>query len=284
VSRHESHNLILPFGRNSMNRTASSNSIVREATKAFLAVVVLSAFASPVLAQSLPYSTVRNPLIDGAPDSPAMTAPLEGQPPPVGDGPTPAPEIPGMLGSPDAPPTMVDVPQVMGGDITDINSALAGSLIPPPSTPGIDPSNINGSSGGVGLSVAGGTIGGTNSSGVLASPVAIGNINANGGIPDLGAPTTRWAAQRSFDYGRNQSVVNNNASGYGDYGQRLPLMPNLKMQPSYSQDGPRTLNTAAIGQPIRVGNFPNAQATTDLYGNRSNFNPNYPSQMTIAPY
>jgi hypothetical protein len=181
---------------------------------------------------------------------------------------------------------MVDVPQVMGDadGLAQVNAAVAGSLVPPPSTPGIDPTNINGSSGGVGLSVAGGTISGTNSSGVLASPVATGNINAAGGLPNLNAPTTRWAAQRSFDYGRNANVVSNNASGYGDFGQRLPLMPNLKMQPSYSADGPRTLYTPTIGQPVRAENFPNAQATTDLYGNRTNFNPNYPSQMTIAPY
>ncbi len=267
-----------------MDRTAASISIVREATKAFFAVVMLGVFASPVLAQDLPYSTLRNPLIQGAPDSPAFTAPAEGQPPPIGDGDTPALEIPGMLGDPLPPPTDVTVPQTMGNDKDTVNQALAGVLQPPPSTQGTDPTNINGSSGGVGLSVAGGTIDGTNSNGVLASPVGTGNINANGGIPDLGAPTTRWAAQRSFDYGRNQNVVNNNASGYGDYGQRLPDMPNLKMQPSYSQDGPRQLNTAAIGQPIRGPNFPNAQATTDLYGNRTNFNPNYQSQMTIAPY
>ena len=168
--------------------------------------------------------------------------------------------------------------------ITDINAALAGSLIPPPSTTGIDPTNINGSSGGVGLSVAGGTISGTNSNGVLRSPVATGTVNTNGGLPDMGAPTTRWAAQRSYDYGRNQNVVNSNASGYQDFGQRLPDMPNLKMQPSYSQDGPRQLYTAQIGQPVRAPSMTNAQATTDLYGNRSNFNPNYPSNMTIAPY
>jgi hypothetical protein len=267
-----------------MERKDAGKLIVKEAMKAFLAVVVLGAFATPVLAQQLPYSTLRNPLIEGAPTAPAMYAPDQGQPPPIGDGSDPPLVTPGMLGDPDPPPTMVTVPQVMGGDITDINAALDGSLTPPPSTLGVDPTNINGSSGGVGLSVPGGTIDGTNSSGVLAAPVATGNINPNGGIPELGAPTTRWAAQRSYDYGRNQNVVNNNASGLVDFGQLLPNMPNLKMQPSYSQDGPRPLNTAAIGQPIRAGNFPNAQATTDLYGNRTNFNPNYQSQMTIAPY
>jgi len=215
-----------------------------------------------------------------------MSAPYQGDPPPIGDGDVPNPEIPGMLGDPIAPPTMVDVPQVMGDPDSkaQINDALSGYLTPPPSTPGIDPTNINGSSGGVGLSVAGGTIDGTNSQGVLASPVGTGNINADGGIPDLGAPTARWAAQRSYDYGRNQNVVSNNASGYGDFGQRLPDMPNLKMTPQYSQDGPRTIYTPAIGQPVRAPNMTNAQATQELYGSRFNFNPNYPSQMTIAPY
>ena len=255
-----------------MNRTPRNQSIVREAARAFLAVVVLGtafgiASINAASAQQLPYNTVRNPLIQYAPNAPAGTTPDAGDPPPIGSGSVPFPVTPGMSGSDYAPPTMVTVPQVMGGDITDINSALSGSLVTPPSTPGTDPGNINGASGGAGL----------------AAPVGTGNVSSGGGL-NFSAPTTRWAAQRSFDYGRNVNVVNQNASGLADFGELLPNKPNLKMQPSYSQDGPRQLYQAAIGQPIRAENFPNAQATTDLYGQRTNFNPNYQSQMTIAPY
>ena len=250
-----------------MNRPATSQANALRAAKALLstaAVVVAIALAAPANAQ---YSSVRNPLIEGQPSAPAFQPPALGDPPPVGSGDIPPAVTPGMLGGPDQPPSDIYVPQAMGGDKDAINSAVAGSLTPPPSTQGADPGNINGSSGGYGLQ----------------APVGTGNIDSGGGI-SFSAPTTRWAAQRSTDYGRNQNRVNQNASGLADYGQRLPDMPNLKMMPQYSQDGPRPLYQAALDQPIRASNFSNAQATTDLYGNRSQFNAQYRQQMTIAPY
>jgi hypothetical protein len=250
-----------------MNGTATSKTIVKEATKAFLAVVVLGSLSTPAFAQSQ-YTTLRQPLIEGQPSAAPFQAPALGDPPPIGSGDVPPMEITGMPGSPVAPPSAVAVPPVMGGDITSVNAAVAGYLTPPPSTPGADPGNINGSSGGYGLQ----------------APVGTGNINAGGGI-SFSAPTTRWAAQRSTDYGRNQNRVNQTASGLGDFGERLPDKPNLKMMPQFSQDGPRPLYQAALGQPIRGSStLTNAQAMTDLYGNRIKFNAQYNSQMTIAPY
>ena len=248
-----------------MKTQALSQAIVKEATKAFLAVVMLSVTvnAGPASAQ---FTTLRTPLIYGADSAPAFAPPYEGQPPPVGSGFVPPMVTPGDWGSPEAPPTQVYVPPTIGGDKATVNDYVMGALEPPPSTPGADYGNINGSSGGMGLQ----------------APVGTGNINPQGGI-SFDAPTTRWQAQRSMDYGRNVNVRNQNASRLADFGERLPEKPDLKMMPQFSQDGPRQLYVPEIGQPSRAGNYPDAQATTDLHGNRTNFS-QYQSQMTIAPY
>ncbi|MBU6450707.1 MAG: hypothetical protein KGS72_02935 [Cyanobacteria bacterium REEB67] len=248
-----------------MNGTVTSKRIVKEATRAFLAIVMLGSLSTPAFAQ---FTTLRQPLIDGQPNAAPFEVPAIGDPPPIGSGDVPPMVTPGMFGPPDLPPSDLYVPPVMGGDKDSVNAAVSGYLTPPPSTPGADPGNINGSSGGYGLQ----------------APVGTGNIDAGGGI-SFSAPTTRWAAQRSTDYGRNQNRVNQNASGLADFGERLPDKPDLKMMPQFSQDGPRPLYQAALGQPIRGSSaLTNAQATTDLYGNRTNFNAQYHSQMTIAPY
>ncbi len=129
-----------------------------------LVLVALSPFViSPALAQTCdlsgtPSTTLRDPLIYGAPvTAPFLVAPA-GQPAPTGDGITPLPTVPGMCGDPtllpwvpvipsnqiDQPTSLVPLPVTPAAATPAgvLGPALTGFVPEPPSTPGADPGNL----------------------------------------------------------------------------------------------------------------------------------------------
>lgn len=175
----------------------------------------------PGPAPGAPVETLRTPLIDGALSSPPFVPPIEGQPPAVGDGSTPAGVIPGHIG---APLTLLPwVPAVPANQI-DIGSsgiplpfdpaiqsppgvlgpALTGIVPNSPSTPGADPGSMQAPAG-------------------FINPADQVNIIPTGGLPGTGGfytsiPTMRRGGQESHQYeyrGRN-SVI---GGGGGDDSQ-----------------------------------------------------------------
>lgn len=210
--------------------------------------------------------TLRTPLIPGAAWSPAYQCPPEGQPPPVGDGPVPAPVTPGHLGGPCPPPTAVPLPPMGPMDKPAINAMLAPYLTPPPSTAGEDPGLLPGVNGYI-------------------PPASVVQINPGGGI-DGQAPTTRWGGQSTKDFGRPKN--------YGaltvDFGQDIDTLPAVTSQGivrSVSEDGPRpAIVPGRMGATTnKQANLAGAHTTVDLHGNRILFKgANNRSRMTIAPY
>jgi hypothetical protein len=105
-----------------------------------------------------PVTTLRDPLIPGEPTAAPFQSAPEGPPPPIGNGPTPAPVNPGMGGAPELMPW---VPAVPANEI-DLGSSgiplgispaivsppgilgpsLTGIVPAPPSTPGTDPGSL----------------------------------------------------------------------------------------------------------------------------------------------
>ena len=231
---------------------------------AALACVLTSPLASMAYGESDVMTSLRTPLIYGTPNTPAYVTPMQGDAPPVGSGYIPMPVTPGSCGMPEAPASHItNLPYAMGGDKDTINAAVSGYLTPPPSTAGYDDGSINGSSGGNGFM----------------APVCQVPICPQGGMVG-NAPTQRWGGQRSYDFG-NPNNVRAQSSRMMDYGAKLSEKPDLKMCPQFSEDGPRRSG----GQAINGRNLPNAQATQDLYGNRTLFKgSNLRSQATIAPY
>jgi hypothetical protein len=209
-------------------------------------------------------TSLKTPLIPGAPNGAAWQQPYEGDAPAIGDGNSPLPVVPGHSGSPEVPPSdIAGVPLTMGGDKETVDNYVMPYLTPPPSTPGFDAGYINGSSGGYGLN----------------APVQVVNIGPNGGMAG-NAPTQHWGGQRTFDYGR-ANCVRPNSSRLIDYGAKLSQKPDLKMTPQFSEDGPMP----GGGIACNGRNLPSSQATQDLYGNRTFFKgENLRSRSTIAPY
>lgn len=84
---------------------------------------------NPGLQGPIQSTTLRNPLIPGAMYAEPLTAPATPQPPPVGDGPTPKPEIEGDQGNPPAPPQ---------GSVDTTNGSIDGTRnAPGPKAPAI---------------------------------------------------------------------------------------------------------------------------------------------------
>ena len=218
-----------------------------------------------------PVTTLRTPLLVGAPWEPAYVPPPPGQPPPIGDGPVPYPVTPGMAGGPNPPPaSQVYIGQIQPGYYgkQQATADLAGALTPPTNFTPTDPGSLPGPMD------------------FTPPPAAIVNINPDGGMPGDQAPQTRWGAQTTRDFGNVGNLVYGPGSQLTDFGELLPNKPNIKVQPQFSQDGPRNMVVPGqMDQINRSPNRPNAQETEDLNGNRSLFKgPNLQSVQTIAPY
>jgi hypothetical protein len=193
------------------------------------------------------------PLINGGySTAPNMVAP-PGQPPPVGNGPTPAPVIPGNSGPATAIPSVpaypannIDYPSYQLNYNPNTLAApgqLGPSLwVPPsPSTPGPDPGSLHAPLD------------------YYPPPARQVNINPGGGIP-AAASNVRWGGQDSRDFG----VYKHRGTRTFDFGQ--------EESGSSSQNGVYETRAGATD-------------TTDLYGDRMPLRNNgMPTNQTIAPY
>ncbi len=200
--------------------------------RTILATLIAIAAASSscqALAQGMPggpSSTLRTPLIDGAQTTPPFVCPAEGQPPAVGNGPTPGPVIPGHTG----PPTLLPwIPAIPANQIDNGTSGIPLPVAPPvetppgvlgplltpfipapPSTPGADPGSLTAPPG-------------------FINPAEEININPGGGIPGEGGfyttiPTVRRGGQETHQYelrGRNSSLIPGLGDGSQDQVTRL---------------------------------------------------------------
>lgn len=243
-----------------------------------IAAVTLVACAfllGSLLPASAQHRTLRNPLIECAPNEQPYTAPQEGDPPAPGDGRSPLPVTRGDGGSPELLPWVPFIPanQIDQGSsyvslpdpsITSSPGELGQSLqVPhPPSTPGADPGNVYAPRD------------------FHKPPVAVVNINPGGGMPGDFAPQQRWGGQYSRDFGLRRG-----GSSLTDFGEKLTEKPDIKVQPQHSEDGPRQTTQPQIGfSPHRSTNLPRAQGTQDI-GHRIYFKgANLRSRLTIAPY
>ncbi len=238
---------------NALNQTGQP----RQALLAGLAAALASTawLASPAGAQE--YMTLRDPYIPGAIVTPPMMEAPAGNPPPPGDGMTPLPVTPGMLGGPLPPPSQVPMPPVGPCDQSLVNSYAQPYLTPPPSTPGSDPGILPGTTSG------------------YKPPAIVTTVSGAGGLQG-NAPIQKWQGQTSRDFGNYRTF----GSQTTDFGQNVVQISPVQL--SQSEDGPRGL--AANGAPAQP-NLSGAQQTTDLYGNRTLFRgPNLRAVMTIAPY
>lgn len=236
--------------------------------------------AQLVLPSQAQTTTLRNPLIQGAPFTQAGAAASPGQPPPVGDGMTPQPVTPGMGGGPTHLPGIDRLP----ANQVNVNSSQVGvpigaatlappqtlgqsiNIPPPPSTPGADPGVLA-----------------PNNSGYT-PPAAWVNINPAGGMPGDQAPKRKWGGQTTKDFGSKRG-----GSTLTDFGDPLQRKPDLKMQPQCSEDGPRQATyPGQMGSSNRAPNLRNAQTAQDLYGDhtlvKDGFGNYVQPRMTIAPY
>jgi hypothetical protein len=227
-------------------------------TAALFSFIACSAMLwQPALAQcnlgGSPNTTLRDPLLYGAPSTSAFQSAPEGQPPPVGDGSMPAPINPGMEG----PPTLIpSIPITPANDImhpsyrvnfdpaTEAPPGVVGPstwVPPPPSTPGADPGIIRAPLD------------------FYPPPARVVHINPGGGISG-GASNQRWGGQTTADYGRYKHIGKRRF----DFGEEA--------YGSTSEDGPDQLR-------------PGASSTLDLYGRRIPIRNNgEPIIQTIAPY
>lgn len=210
-----------------------------------------SAFAQCDLSGS-PNSTLRTPLIYGAPSSQPMQQPMEGQPPAIGDGSVSCGVTPGHTGAstllpsvPRMPANSINYPSYQipfspGAEYAPGQYGQSQWVPPPPSTPGYDPGNFSGPQD------------------FYSPPVSVVNINPGGGISGS-APTQRWGGQTTRDFGKYKYQ---GKRAY-DWGQQL-------YAGSTSYDGP----------------CPQFQGSTvqDLYGRRQPCTSAYGSTQTIAPH
>lgn len=209
------------------------------------------AFAQCDLSGS-PNTTLRTPLIQGAPATPPMQEAPEGQPPPIGDGSTPAPVVAGHTGAPTLlpyvptyPANHINYPSYCAPFNPGAENAPGQygpqTWVPPsPSTPGADPGMISGPPD------------------FCPPPVNVVNINPGGGIYGS-APTQRWGGQTTQDFGR-----------YKHQGKRAYDWGRQLYEGSTSYDGPWPAFQGSVDQ--------------DLYGRRQPYTNGYRSTQTIAPH
>jgi len=173
-----------------------------------------------------PVDTLRDPLIQGAPTSPAFIPPVGSQPPPRGSGSIPLGVTPGMSG----PPTLIpSVPAIPANSVDQANSGLA-----LPFTPGmVAPPGV------LGPALSGLVPGpestlGTDPGSLTAPPGYINaanqvNINPDGGIPGTGGYNgtinhVRRGGQETRQYelrGRNAALGGAGGDGSQDNVARL---------------------------------------------------------------
>lgn len=214
------------------------------------------AFCSVSPAPAQGDQTLRNPLIPGALSTEPMSAAPEGAPPPPGDGDTPAPVTPGHSGAPLPPPSAVPTEPTSALDRSQVDAAVAPFLTPPPSTRGDDPGMLPGTTSG------------------YKPPASLTQVGAGGGLHG-DAPVHKWGGQTTGEYGYRRV----RGSQTTDFGQ--PLKTVAVVPPFQSEDGPRPVG--ANGAPL-APNFPGAQQTSCLHGNRILYKGNQRAVMTIAPY
>jgi len=168
-----------------------------------------------------PVSTLRDPLIEGAPTSPAFIPPADGQAPPIGSGSTPWAVTPGMGGAPTLEPWVPAIPansvdQSFSGvplPVTPavvsppgvLGPALTGLVPGPESTLGSDPGSL------------------TAPPGYINAAEQV-NINPNGGMPGTGGyigsiPTARRGGQETHQWElRGRYASENGIGGDGSQG------------------------------------------------------------------
>jgi len=255
-------------------------------------VLLQTLVATGAYAQSA--TTLHNPLIPGALYTPAQTSPTQGAIPPIGSGSTPIGVPAGMTGNGTLLPWVPNVPfnniDLQNTELTlpynnsslntpgTLGPLLAPSIPPPPSTPGTNPTTQPGN--GI-LQTVGG----------YATDAVVVPVNAQGGLPNGSAPTTRRGGQTTGDYG----LTRTNGSQLTDFGQPLLQVPNLAQTPSTQQDGPRQITYDSNLTPTTTEYFTNPPAqqtpgSTDLtngllYGNRVLFKgPGVYTNATQANY
>jgi hypothetical protein len=199
-----------------------TNKILRIA----IAVAAFSLCQTWQAADAQSSTTLHTPLIPGAVSSPPFVCPPEGQPPAIGDGPTPAPVVPGHTSPPTLlpwipaiPANQIDngtsgIPLPVGPPIETPPGVLGPMLTPfipgPPSTPGPDPGSLTAPDG-------------------FINPAQEININPEGGIPGTGGynttiPTQRRGGQETHQWelrGRNSSLIPGMGDGSQDQVTRL---------------------------------------------------------------
>jgi hypothetical protein len=172
-------------------------------------------------------TTLHTPLIPGATSTPPFVCPPEGQPPAMGDGPTPQPVVPGMGGPPGLLPWVPAIPAnhinngtsgipLPFGPPVEMPPGVLGPLLTPfipapPSTPGADPGSL------------------TTPGATPFNPAQELNINPGGGIPGTGGyntsiPTVRRGGQETHQWdfrGRNSSLIPGMGDGSQDQVTRL---------------------------------------------------------------
>ncbi len=177
--------------------------------RAVIAAAALCSLNSPVLAQGT--TTLHTPLIPGALSSPPFICPPEGQPPAIGDGPTPAPVTPGHLGNPELLPWVPAIPSnqidqgssgvnLPFGPPVEMPPGVLGPALTPfipkaPSTPGADPGSMTAPPG-------------------FINPAEQLNVIPTGGLPGTGGYNTtinkmRRGGQQTHQWGvrQNQSIL-----------------------------------------------------------------------------
>jgi hypothetical protein len=233
-----------------MTKQSAPKTIITATATLSLLLAAQAAFAQGCNLSGSPSTTLRNPLIYGAPNSAPFEEAPEGQPPAIGDGSTPAPVTRGMYGGPTLIPTQNwSVPNINSGSYqvpySPATQAPPGVLgpstwaPPPPSTPGYDPGIIQ------------------NKLDFYAPPARVVSVRPGGGIQGS-ASNQRWGGQTTEDFGRYKHVGKRKFDfGQGMYGQT-------------SEDGPCQTR-------------PGASSTYDLYGRRQRTDGSCNVQ-TIAPY
>lgn len=196
---------------------------------ALTTLIVGSAIGQAAFAQGI--STLRDPLIPGAQETaPAMPA-VDGQPPPVGCGPTPWPVTPGMGGSPGFEPWVPAIPaDTIGIGSSGISLPVSPPIIMPPgvlgpaltpiipnepNTPGAAPPYLY--------------VDGNNPSG-LVEPSEQVQVNPQGGLPGTGGynttiPKIRRGGQQTheWEYRELTSVLGGGGNSQDEVTQLGPL-------------------------------------------------------------
>lgn len=230
--------------------------------KVLLASSLIVLTALPAVGQGCdlsgsPMTSLRTPLVCGAPSSAPNTIAPNGQPPAFGDGAIPAGVNPGMGGPSTLLPYNTVTPVSNVGayssyvvPFSPATQSFPGQLgpstwaPPPPSTPGYDAGLVHAPLN------------------FYPPPVSVVGVAPGGGLYGS-APTQRWGGQTTRDFGYYRNEKGPGASRRYDFG--------IEQIGSTSQDGPWQTRPGAV-------------PTQDLYGRRFPMRTGNPIVQTIAPY